>query len=95
MAVDSEARSSGSSAIIIALVAIVLVVAGAFAFMNSNRTTEVVGVPTSGTTTVINPPAAPSAPDVHIDVPSPPVVVDGGSSGSSTTTTKTETKTGN
>lgn len=103
MAVDSEARSSGNSAIVIALVAIVLVVAGAFAFLN-NRPTETVAVPTEGSTTVVNNPA-PAAPDVHVDVPaSPPVVVSGGSSGSSgssgsassgsssTTTTTTETK---
>lgn len=100
MAVDSEARSSGNSAMVIALVAIILVAIGAFAFFNSNRTTEVVGVPgpSSSTTIVEGAPAA--APDVNVQVPaSPPVVVNGGSSGSSgasgssSTTTTTETTT--
>lgn len=91
MAVDSEARSSGNSAMVIAIVALILVAIGAFAFMNSNRTTEVVGVPTGGDTTVVTSPAPAAAPDVKVEVPaSPPVVVGGGSS---TTTTKTETTT--
>lgn len=91
MAVDSEARSSGNSAMVIALVAIILVAVGAFAFFNSNRTTEVVGVPgPSSTTTIVEGAPAAPAPDVKVEVPaSPPVVV----GGSSSTTTKTETTT--
>ncbi|HEY0076793.1 MAG TPA: hypothetical protein VGB77_22105 [Abditibacteriaceae bacterium] len=95
MAVDSEARSSGNSAMVIALVAIILVAIGAFAFMNSNRTTEVVGVPgPSSTTTIVEGAPAAPAPDIKVES-APPVVVNGGSgtSGSSSTTTKTETTT--
>ena len=80
MATDMEARSTGGSAMLIALVTLVMVVIGAFAYFNGGRT-EI--VPAVGTTTVINQPpsSAPAqAPDVNVIVS--PVIVDKSSPGS-------------
>jgi len=75
MATDVQARESGNSAMVIALVVLVLLVIGAFAFFGmGNRTVE---TPGPSSTTVVTQPAAPTTPDVHVDVP-PPVVVGGG-----------------
>ena len=84
MATDVEARSTGNSAMIIAIVAVILIAIGAFAFFGSG--TRVVETTPSSTssTTIVTQPAAPAAPDVHVDVPAP-VIVNGGTSGSAAT----------
>jgi hypothetical protein len=75
MATDTQARETGNSAMIIALVALVLLVIGAFAFFGmGNRTADA-----PDTTTVVT---QPSTPDVTIQAP--PVVVGGGSGGGTT-----------
>lgn len=77
MATDVEARDTGNSAMIIAIVAVILIAIGAFAYFSSGGTRVVETPGSTSSTTVVNQPAAP-APDVHVDVPAP-VVVNGGS----------------
>jgi len=77
MATDVQARDTGNSAMAIALVALVLLVIGAFAYFGFGN--RVVETPGPSSTTVIT---QPQAPDVHVDAP--PVIVNGGSSGGST-----------
>ena len=78
MATDIQARDTGNSAMIIALVAVILLGIGAFAYFGSGGT-RVIETPGPSSTTVITQPAAPAAPDVHIDVPAPVIVHDGAS----------------
>ena len=72
MATDVQARSDSSSAMTMALIAIVLLVVGAVAYFTmGNRPIE-----TPSTTTVVTQPAAP---DIKVEAPKlevPPVIID-------------------
>ena len=93
MATDPEARATGSSAMMIGIIVLVLVVGIAVAYFSMNRSPDVAVVPDGGdtNTTIVNPPAV-DAPDVKVDAPDVKVEVpsggssDAGSSGSGTTT---------
>jgi len=79
MATDAEARSTGNSAMVIALVTLVLLVIGAVAYFGmGNRTADA-----PDTTTIVTQPN--DSPDVTIQAP--PVIVNGGggTSGGGTT----------
>ena len=86
MATDPEARASSNSGVLIAVVALVLVIGLAVAFMsmrgNEPGDTTIVNPPSSSETTVIEAPDAPKPPDVNVEVAPP--------SSSTTTTTTVE-----
>jgi hypothetical protein len=84
MATDPEARSSGSSAVIIAVVALILIVGLAFVVMNRGaETTGDTTVVNNPPATVVNPPATVvNPPDVNVKVPDVTVAPSTGKSGS-------------
>ena len=83
MATSPEARATGSSAMMIGIIVLVLVVGIAVAYFSMNRSPDVAVVPNGGSdTTIINNPPKVDAPDVNIEVPSGGSS-DAGTSGSS------------
>ena len=94
MATDPEARATGSSAMMIGIIVLVLLVGIAVAYFSMNRSPDVAVAPNGGsdTTVINNPPKvdAPDAPDVNVEVPSggssDAGSSDAGSSGSGTAT---------
>jgi len=87
MATDVEARDTGSSALVIGILALVLIV-GAVWFFAMRPSGEVVPVPVSGpNTTVVQPPAPAAPPTTVVQPAAPPTTVvvppasGGGSSG--------------
>ena len=90
MATDPEARASGSSAAIIAVVALILIVGLAFVMMNRGGDAPI------GDTTVVNTPPSTvvNPPDVKVEAPDVTVAPDTSKSGSTTTTTTTNSSGG-
>lgn len=84
MANDTEARATGSSAMIIGVVALVLIVGLAAVFFMRGDNADTVGDTTivnPPSTTIVEPPAsAPDGPDVTIEAPEAPAApaMDGG-----------------